>query len=129
MNGVLAISRALGDHTLKSHDVVTAHPYITSTEIMPDHKYLLLACDGVRRAGARVRSAALLASHGPAAAQLWDEMSDQQAVRQAEGGWTLLVQAPTDCCLRADRFCARQARGDGKGCVAPLGGRRCTAGD
>lgn len=57
VNGVLAISRALGDHTLKSHDVVTVVPYLFKAEATKKDPYLLLACNG-----------------------LWDEMSDQQAM-------------------------------------------------
>lgn len=47
VNGVLAISRALGDHMLKENDVVTAAPFCNSIEITPQDTHLLLACDGV----------------------------------------------------------------------------------
>lgn len=47
VNGVLAISRALGDHMLKNNDIVTALPYTTQTELTAEDRYLLLACDGV----------------------------------------------------------------------------------
>jgi len=57
VNGVLAISRALGDHMLKENDVVTAIPYCSDTPLTNDDTYLLLACDGV-----------------------WDVLSDQEAV-------------------------------------------------
>jgi protein phosphatase PTC1 len=57
VNGVLAISRALGDHMLKENDVVTAIPYCLDTELTEDDTFLILACDG-----------------------LWDVMSDQEAV-------------------------------------------------
>lgn len=56
VNGVLAISRALGDHMLKSHEVVTCRPYCREVELEETDNYLLLACDGV-----------------------WDVMSDQDA--------------------------------------------------
>jgi len=57
VNGVLAISRALGDHMLKENDVVTAIPHCTDTPLNEDDTYLLLACDG-----------------------LWDVMTDQEAI-------------------------------------------------
>ncbi|KIW86533.1 hypothetical protein Z517_01931 [Fonsecaea pedrosoi CBS 271.37] len=56
VNGVLAVTRALGDSYLK--DLVTGHPYTTETVIQPDQdEFLILACDG-----------------------LWDVCSDQEAV-------------------------------------------------
>jgi protein phosphatase PTC1 len=46
VNGVLAVTRALGDSYLK--DLVTGHPYTTETVIQPDvDEFLILACDGV----------------------------------------------------------------------------------
>ncbi|KAF2418465.1 PP2C-domain-containing protein [Tothia fuscella] len=56
VNGVLAVTRALGDTYMK--DLVTGHPYTTETVIQPDtDEFLILACDG-----------------------LWDVCSDQEAV-------------------------------------------------
>ncbi|KAK4241907.1 phosphatase 2C-like domain-containing protein [Achaetomium macrosporum] len=56
VNGVLAVTRALGDTYLK--DLVTGHPYTTETVIQPDlDEFLIIACDG-----------------------LWDVCSDQDAV-------------------------------------------------
>ncbi|KAK4994775.1 mgpp2cl-1, protein phosphatase 2C-like protein 1, partial [Elasticomyces elasticus] len=56
VNGVLAVTRALGDAYMK--DLVTGHPYTTETVIQPDlDEFLILACDG-----------------------LWDVISDQEAV-------------------------------------------------
>jgi protein phosphatase PTC1 len=47
VNGVLAVTRALGDAYMK--DLVTGHPYTTETVIQPDQdEFLILACDGVR---------------------------------------------------------------------------------
>jgi len=57
VNGVLAISRAFGDHLFKENDVVTAVPYASETELGPEDTFLILACDG-----------------------LWDVMEDQEAV-------------------------------------------------
>ena len=46
VNGVLAVTRALGDAYMK--DLVTGHPYTTETVIQPDHdEFIVLACDGV----------------------------------------------------------------------------------
>lgn len=46
VNGVLAVTRALGDSYLK--DLVTGHPYTTETVIQPDSdEFIILACDGV----------------------------------------------------------------------------------
>ncbi|KAL4868079.1 hypothetical protein BDV12DRAFT_108035 [Aspergillus spectabilis] len=56
VNGVLAVTRALGDTYIK--DLVTGHPYTTETVIQPDlDEFIILACDG-----------------------LWDVCSDQEAV-------------------------------------------------
>ncbi|KAF9178950.1 Protein phosphatase 2C 1 [Haplosporangium sp. Z 767] len=55
VNGVLAVTRALGDSSMK--EFIIGAPYTTRTEIGPDNPYLILACDG-----------------------LWDVCSDQEAV-------------------------------------------------
>ncbi|KAB8664829.1 hypothetical protein FH972_026253 [Carpinus fangiana] len=56
VNGVLAVTRALGDAYMK--DLVTGHPYTTETVIQPEFdEFIILACDG-----------------------LWDVCSDQEAV-------------------------------------------------
>ncbi|KAK4186832.1 protein phosphatase 2C 1 [Podospora australis] len=56
VNGVLAVTRALGDTYMK--DLVTGHPYTTETVIQPDQdEFIIIACDG-----------------------LWDVASDQEAV-------------------------------------------------
>ncbi|PVI05266.1 PP2C-domain-containing protein [Periconia macrospinosa] len=61
VNGVLAVTRALGDVYMK--DLVTGHPYTTETVIQPDQdEFLILACDGV-----------------------WDVCTDQEAVDLVRG--------------------------------------------
>ncbi|KAF7321413.1 PPM-type phosphatase domain-containing protein [Mycena kentingensis (nom. inval.)] len=55
VNGVLAVTRSLGDSSMK--DFVVGAPYTTETELCDDDEFLILACDG-----------------------LWDVMSDQAAV-------------------------------------------------
>ena len=54
--GMLAVSRAFGDHNLKQF--VSARPYITKTDLNGDEEFLIVACDG-----------------------LWDEISDEDAVK------------------------------------------------
>ncbi|KAI2626450.1 PP2C-domain-containing protein [Hypoxylon sp. NC1633] len=56
VNGVLAVTRALGDTYMK--DLVTGHPYTTETVIQPEvDEFIIIACDG-----------------------LWDVCTDQDAV-------------------------------------------------
>jgi len=55
VNGVLAVTRALGDSYMK--ELVTGHPYTTETVLQDDDDFILLACDG-----------------------LWDVCTDQEAV-------------------------------------------------
>eukprot|EP00933_Yihiella_yeosuensis_P056953 TRINITY_DN56425_c0_g1_i1.p1 TRINITY_DN56425_c0_g1~~TRINITY_DN56425_c0_g1_i1.p1 ORF type:complete len:289 (-),score=41.26 TRINITY_DN56425_c0_g1_i1:45-911(-) len=61
VNGMLAISRAFGDHQLKApalpRDVVSNTPDITSTELTEEDMFVIVACDG-----------------------LWDVIEDQEAV-------------------------------------------------
>ncbi|ODQ55121.1 PP2C-domain-containing protein [Saitoella complicata NRRL Y-17804] len=61
VNGVLAVTRALGDSYLK--DLVTGHPYTTETVLIArEDEFIILACDG-----------------------LWDVCSDQEAVELVRG--------------------------------------------
>lgn len=60
VNGVLAVTRALGDAYMK--DLVTGHPYTTETIITPQDEFIVLACDG-----------------------LWDVCTDQEAVELVRG--------------------------------------------
>jgi len=71
--GMLAVSRALGDHSLK--DFVVSTPEIRSTEIHPDDAgFILLACDGV-----------------------WDVFSNEEAVKIIQDSYSVLcdVEART----------------------------------
>lgn len=45
VNGVLAITRSLGDSYIKN--LVTGRPFTTATEITNEDEFLILACDGV----------------------------------------------------------------------------------
>ncbi len=45
VNGCLAVSRALGDHCMKS--AVISTPYTITLPLAPVHEFLILACDGL----------------------------------------------------------------------------------
>mmetsp|Transcript_23614 Transcript_23614/g.32227 ORF Transcript_23614/g.32227 Transcript_23614/m.32227 type:complete len:320 (+) Transcript_23614:74-1033(+) len=45
VNGILAVTRSLGDHTMK--ECVTGEPYINEIELTPEDSHLIVACDGV----------------------------------------------------------------------------------
>lgn len=45
VNGVLAVTRSLGDSSMK--EFVVGAPYTTETELCEDDEFLILACDGV----------------------------------------------------------------------------------
>eukprot|EP01087_Luapelamoeba_hula_P009276 TRINITY_DN2387_c0_g1_i3.p1 TRINITY_DN2387_c0_g1~~TRINITY_DN2387_c0_g1_i3.p1 ORF type:complete len:884 (+),score=128.56 TRINITY_DN2387_c0_g1_i3:162-2813(+) len=55
VNGLLAVSRAIGDFYM--HPFVTVDPYLNQIELTDEDEYLIIACDGV-----------------------WDEVQDQEAV-------------------------------------------------
>ncbi|OJT06950.1 Protein phosphatase 2C -like protein [Trametes pubescens] len=60
VNGVLAVTRSLGDSSMK--EFVVGSPYTTETELNEEDEFLILACDG-----------------------LWDVVSDQAAVELVRG--------------------------------------------
>ncbi|KAI0062897.1 protein phosphatase 2C [Artomyces pyxidatus] len=45
VNGVLAVTRSLGDSSMK--EFVVGAPYTTETELTDDDEFLILACDGI----------------------------------------------------------------------------------
>jgi len=47
VNGVLAVTRSLGDSSMK--EFVVGSPYTTETELCEEDEFLILACDGVRQ--------------------------------------------------------------------------------
>jgi len=55
VNGILAVTRSLGDCALKNY--VTGEPFLTTTQLNENDSHLILACDG-----------------------LWDVISDQEAI-------------------------------------------------
>lgn len=66
VNGVLAVTRALGDAYMK--DLVTGHPYTTETVIQPDiDEFIILACDGVSSAISVYVTLLIMASFGMSA--------------------------------------------------------------
>jgi serine/threonine protein phosphatase PrpC len=73
VNGMLAISRAFGDHQLKApalpNDVVSNTPDITSTELTDQDMFVIVACDG-----------------------LWDVVEDQESVNLVLEGIRELMQ-------------------------------------
>lgn len=73
VNGMLAISRAFGDHQLKMpalrNDVVSNEPDITSTELTDQDMFVIVACDG-----------------------LWDVVDDQESVNLVLEGIRELMQ-------------------------------------
>ncbi len=77
VNGVLAVTRALGDAYMK--DLVTGHPYTTETVIQPDiDEFLILACDGVSNPCTKLKSCERYVTDF--LLQLWDVCTDQEAV-------------------------------------------------
>ena len=56
VGGVLAVTRAFGDHSLKRTGLI-ATPYVAKITLKPFDKYLIIASDGI-----------------------WDELSDQDSV-------------------------------------------------
>lgn len=68
VNGVLAVTRSLGDSSMK--DFVVGAPYTTETELTDDDELLILACDGI-----------------------WDVLDDQTAVDLVRG-----LQNPQEAC-------------------------------
>ncbi|EMD37613.1 hypothetical protein CERSUDRAFT_83363 [Gelatoporia subvermispora B] len=60
VNGVLAVTRSLGDSSMKEY--VVGAPYTTETELCEEDEFLILACDG-----------------------LWDVIEDQKAVELVRG--------------------------------------------
>lgn len=46
VNGVLAVTRSLGDSSMK--EFVVGAPYTTETELCDEDEFLIMACDGVR---------------------------------------------------------------------------------
>lgn len=47
LTGVLAVTRSLGDSSMK--EFVVGAPFTTETTLGPEDDYLIVACDGVSR--------------------------------------------------------------------------------
>jgi protein phosphatase PTC1 len=99
ISGVLAVTRSLGDASMK--EFVVGSPYTTETTLDQSDEFLIVACDGVcpfsfslpgfslqlppsfSHRPPRVRPLTRFPIHGPctgAYKQLWDVCEDQQAV-------------------------------------------------
>jgi protein phosphatase PTC1 len=87
-NGVLAVTRSLGDSAMK--DFVVGAPYTTETELSVHDEFLIIACDGVRPvhyfSGCLFRDI-----HDLCAWQLWDVTEDQEVINlvinPTRNGW------------------------------------------
>lgn len=105
VNGVLAVTRALGDTYMK--ELVTGHPYTTETVIQPDSdEFIIIACDGVSvplPAHGVVPCSMLTCTSSGMSVQtrrlsIWSEMSPIQWLRRDCLSTTLSVDsAPTTC--------------------------------
>jgi protein phosphatase PTC1 len=73
VNGVLAVTRSLGDSSMK--EFVVGSPYTTETELCEEDEFLILACDGVSKLKRLICIYTDVGFH-----QLWDVAGDQQAV-------------------------------------------------
>jgi protein phosphatase PTC1 len=74
VNGVLAVTRSLGDSSMK--EFVVGSPYTTETELYEEDEFVILACDGVR-----LDSIAWFHSYTDFyLRQLWDVAEDHEAV-------------------------------------------------
>ena len=75
VNGVLAVTRSLGDSSMK--EFVVGAPYTTETELTEDDEMLILACDGVSSSPLQKRISLLIACMHQM--QIWDVLNDQAA--------------------------------------------------
>jgi len=77
VNGVLAVTRSLGDSSMK--DFVVGSPYTTETELSEEDEFLVIACDGVSiiviLSCTSEHDILILGSD-----QLWDVAEDQKVV-------------------------------------------------
>lgn len=72
VNGVLAVTRSLGDSSMK--EFVVGSPYTTETELYEEDEFVILACDGVRLYPFMLNFTLLIRM------QLWDIAEDNEAV-------------------------------------------------
>lgn len=73
VNGVLAVTRSLGDCVMK--EFVVGNPYTTETDLTAQDDFLILACDGVS-----IHEETRLVDILLIGFQLWDVCDDQDAV-------------------------------------------------
>ena len=77
VNGILAVTRSLGDSKMK--EFVVGSPYTTETTLGDDDEWLIIACDGVSRVPSEQRRNTTNGSL-TRLTQLWDVCEDQTAV-------------------------------------------------
>ena len=58
VNGVLAVTRSLGDSSMK--EFVVGAPYTTETELCDEDEFMIIACDGVRNLSASLAHSCLM---------------------------------------------------------------------
>lgn len=78
VNGVLAVTRSLGDSSMK--EFVVGAPYTTETELCSEDEFLILACDGVRQVLFLIQFLLDGQSWILILTQLWDIVGDQGAI-------------------------------------------------
>ena len=99
VNGVLAVTRSLGDSSMK--EFVVGAPYTTETELTEDDEMLILACDGVRNYDQSQGMLSHLIIIRVPCAQIWDVLDDQaacelvRAISDPQEAATTLVQEAT----------------------------------
>ena len=74
VNGMIGITRALGDHMMK--ELIINDPHLHATELTPEDKFVILACDGVRL----LRTPSNVPRFANTDTQVWDVITDQEAV-------------------------------------------------
>lgn len=74
VNGVLAVTRSLGDSSMK--EFVVGAPYTTETELCDEDEFLILACDGV----SYIPFLKFILQVFILLSKLWDVVSDQGAI-------------------------------------------------
>lgn len=77
VNGVLAVTRSLGDSSMK--EFVVGSPYTTETELYDEDEFVILACDGVSHTFTQHTVSAWLMRVVPLS-QLWDIAEDKEAI-------------------------------------------------
>lgn len=81
--GVLAVTRSLGDSSMK--EFVVGSPYTTETTLGAEDEFLIVACDGVSSVLSSLSCHASSSVTDGWSLQLWDVCDDQKAVDIIKG--------------------------------------------